>query len=168
MANRSRSRGKKIDYVHWHGVLGSFFTQSAGSIASLAAGALSTHPETLLRIRGEMTCWLDGTPATATAIDCAFGLLVVPGGTGTTVTSSPITDADAPWLWYERFTLANEEISADALHAPGMVSIRKVIDNKAMRIIRLDREIQLVFEQATLASAGDVNAVFNGRFLFGT
>ncbi len=94
---RQRSRaGKKIDYVHWHGVNAFFGSLSAGTAAQNVVGNLSTHPETLLRIRGNLLCSLNGVNAPGALTEVAVGILVVPGGTGTTVTSSPLTDSDAP------------------------------------------------------------------------
>ncbi len=90
----------------------------------------------------------------------------MPEGQSTTVVSSPITDDSAPWLWYTRFTLGYEEMVTDVVDVPGLSSYREVIDAKAMRVLRPDREVQLVFEQASVLSANNVNVVANFRGLF--
>ncbi len=165
MAHR-RSRVKKIEAVRWTRNHFFFGAQAAGSVALnfiTSADAI----DTVLRIRGEVTSWIDGNDAPPVGVDCALGLLVMPEGQGTTVLSSPITDENAPWLLYERWTLAYEEIVTDVIAAQGVLSFRKTIDNKAMRILRPDREVQIVFEQATVSGAGSVNCGFAASVLLG-
>ncbi len=165
---RARRSGKKIDFVHWHGAVPTSQARAAGTTGVQVAAALSTHPETLLRIRGNVLCYADATQAPGGLIDIGLGLIVVPGGTGTTVTQAPITDADAPWLWYDRFAIGYEEYVTDVIDLPVAAAYRSVIDNKAMRILRLDEEIQFVVENATLGAAMSVNVVASMRLLFGT
>ena len=166
-----RTRGrfqKKIDYTRWIGGQVSELAFSASAQGQTFVTAIANHTETLMRIRGELTGWLDATSAPGVAIDVACGLLVQPAGTGTGITSSPITDEQAPWLWYERFTLAYEEMVTDVVDVPQMTSVRITVDNKAMRIFRPDREIQFVAEQVTVGSATSCNVSFNGRLLLGS
>ncbi len=157
--------GKKIHYTHWTGLLGTAFGQAAGAIAT-NLGIAEHEPETLLRMRGNLACWLDGTTAPGVTLDVAVGVCAVPEGTSTTVLWSPITDSDAPWIWYERFIVSYEESVTDAI-AAGTQMFRAPIDNKAQRILR-NQELRLVIEQATLQSAGSINTVVSLRALFGT
>ncbi len=81
---------------------------------------------------------------------------------------NPLTDPEAPWLFYERFALGYEEMVTDVIDVPGITTFRKVIDNKAMRILPEGREVQLVTSNVTVLSAGSFNGVFGFRMLLGT
>ena len=155
-----------IDSTRWGGAVHSFLALAAGTAAQVMV--TDGRVETLLRIRGELVSWADGPDQPATAIDVAMGALVVQAGSGTTVIQSPITDPDAPWLFYERWMLGYEEMVTDVLDVPGITSFRKTIDSKAMRILREGREVQLVMEQATISGGAAVNTVLQMRVLLGT
>ena len=146
MAHRRRSGGheKVIDIIRWAGSNHISLGQTAGSIAQtfITDGAR----ETILRIRGELVVWMDNAAATAALIDVAIGLLVVQAGSGTMVIQAPITDPEAPWLLYERMTIGYEEMVTDVIDVPQLTAVRRVIDNKAMRILKPGREVQLVIE----------------------
>ena len=169
MGHQRSSRGrheKVIDILRWSGSNHLSQGQSAGSIAQTYISDGST--ETLMRIRGELTCWLDATSATPLGVECAVGALVVQAGSGTTVIQNPITDPDAPWLFYERFTIGYEEMVTDVIDIPQLTMFRKTIDSKAMRILRPGREVQLVFTNSTLIAATAVNFSFSNRTLLGS
>ncbi len=161
-----RRSGKKIDFVHWTGFNDTFNALAAGSVAK-TLGLAAHEPETLLRIRGSLLAYVDGTQAPGGQVKVGVGIILVPEGTATTVLWSPITDSDAPWIWYDSFHLGYEEYVTDVIDAPGAAGYRSVIDNKAMRITR-NQEIQLVVEQATTATAMAINGGVMGRFLSGT
>ena len=166
MSNQRARHAKKIETVHW--TYGSFAsnTLSAGTVAGTVLGAQHL-PETLLRIRGEWVSYLDGTSAPAVEISVGVGIILVPEGTGTTVLWSPITDGDAPWIWTDHATLAYEEMVTDVVGIQGLMMVRRIVDNKAMRRIR-NQELQFVIENATIGSAKAVNTAFSGRFLAGS
>ncbi len=170
MANsRSRTRrheGKVVDVLRWAGSNHFVSALAGGSIAQTFITDGAT--ETIMRIRGELTAWFDNAAAPARTVDVAVGALVVQAGSGTTVIQAPITDPDAPWLFYERFTLGYEEMVLDVIDVPIMSGVRKTIDNKAMRILRPGREVQLVFQQATLSGAQGVNISWSNRTLLGS
>ena len=138
---------------------------SAGTSALTLVSA-GIREETLLRARGQLLAYLDGIQAPGTGILVGIGLIVMPQGTSTTVTSSPISDPDAPWLYISRFFLGYEEYVTDVIDAVGAPVYRETVDNKAMRIIRSDREIQLVVENVTTFGAASVNIAFDARLLF--
>ena len=163
---RSRGEGKVIDSTRWGGSNHSFLALGAGSAAQtfITDGTV----ETLLRIRGELVVWVDATQVPPKQVDVAVGMLVVQAGSGTTVIQKPITDPDAPWLLFERFTIGYEEMVTDVIDVPGLAISRRTIDNKAMRILREGREVQLVVEQATINGAGFVNISFGSRVLLGS
>jgi len=164
MPGRRRS-GKKIDFVHW--------SYGSGNVQALSAAAAAVNvfpalhePETLLRLRGECICYIDGAQAPGVLSAQGVGLILVPEGTGTTVLWSPIVDGDAPWIWVWYPQLGYEEAVVDAVDVPAISGARMVIDNKAMRIIR-NQEIQMVCENATVKSAVGVNTSMQVRALTG-
>ncbi len=161
-----RRSGKKIDFVHWTPFSSGVAALSSGSSA-VTMQAAQHDPETLMRIRGEYTAFLDAAGAPSRSILVTAGLILVPEGTGTTVLWSPFTDGDAPWIWYDSSLLAYEEMVTDVVDIPLMTASRRVIDNKAMRIIR-NQEVQFVVENTTIGSAASCNARVAGRVLSGT
>ncbi len=163
---RLRSRGqKKLDHTRWDNSNGIFGT-SAGA-AAFEFSAVGTEPATLLRIRGEVAAWVDGTQAPAKAALISYGIILVPEGTGTTVLFDPFLDANAPWLLYGQGVIAYEEMVTDVVDVPGVTSFRHVIDNKAMRIIRPDVEMQFVVTNTTIGGALGVNLNVGLRWLIG-
>ena len=157
--------GKKIQYTHW--TYGSFkFEAISAGVAGVTLFSAIHEPETVLRFRGEWVAHLDSvaTPGLATA--ATVGMILVPEGTGTTVLWSPVTDGDAPWMWWDVIHMAYEEYVVDVIHDTQMTSGRRVIDSKAMRIAR-NQEVQIVLENVTLGSADAVNVYGSGRCLVG-
>ncbi len=164
---RSNSRHtKSIEDTRWAGATHTALALSAGTVAqTMVTDGLK---ETILRIRGELTATIDGAQSPGKLISCAVGALVVQAGSGTTVIQAPITDPDAPWLFYERFVIGYEEMVIDVVDVPGLSVFRKTIDNKAMRILREGREVQLVFQNSTISGATSANINFVFRMLLGT
>ncbi len=160
---RTRGGGRRAD-LRWTLGGASGLAIGAGTSASTIVTQGVTS-QTLMRVRGNLLCYLDGVQAPGTLVRCAAGFITVPGGLGTTVVSSPITDGDAPWLWFESWALGYEEYVTDVVDAVGASVYRAVIDSKAMRIIRPDQEVQFVFEQATVGDPGSVNIRVDARFL---
>jgi len=158
--------GKKIHYTHWTGFEATFLALGAGSSAATVGAALH-EPETLLRTRGSLVCYVDAVQAPSAMAQVAIGIIPVPEGTGTTVLWSPITDSDAPWLYYSRFVVGWEEGVTDVIEVAGLGIYRETVDSKAQRILR-NQETQCVIEQTTLNGAVSVNATLTGRFLSGT
>jgi len=161
-----RRSGKKIDFVHWTPFSNVNLAQAAGSVAKTILAA-QHEPETLMRLRGNSTSFLDGVQAPGGAALIAMGIIAVPEGTGTTVLWSPTTDGDAPWIWINSFLLAYEELVTDVIDVPQLASIRAVIDNKSMRILR-NQELQFVVENSTVGTAVSINSHVAGRILSGT
>ncbi len=170
MGNRSRShraRGDKvIDVLRWGGSHLQFGSQAAGTAALTFITDGAT--ETLLRIRGEVLCYLDAAQAPTAQIKVAIGALVVQAGSGTTVINAPTTDPDAPWLFYETFDLAYEEMVTDVIDIPLITAVRLKVDSKAMRILRPGREVQMVVENTSIQSAASFNLGFSSRVLLGS
>ncbi len=168
MAHRRSNRGfdKVIDDVRWAGANHLFAALAAGSSAQTMV--TDGDRETVMRIRGELVAYIDGVQAPGTLIQVGIGALVVQAGSSTTVIQELLGDADAPWLFYERFTLGYEEYVTDVIDCPGITSFRKSIDSKAMRILREGREVQLVVANLTLLTAAAMNLSFNFRMLLGS
>ncbi len=168
MAHGRGRFAKKIDAVHWTLFQEASVAQAAGSVGFMALAAQHL-PETLLRIRGEWAASFSGSLANSRGVAVVAGLICVPEGTGTTVLWSPITDGDAPWVWWDALQLLYEEQVTDVVASQVANSGRRVIDSKAMRKSR-NMELQLVVEQATISglAAANINATFTGRVLAGS
>jgi len=161
MARRRTGFQKKIDTVHW--TYGSFATGSlgTGSIVGELVLAAQHLPETLLRIRGEWAARLEGLQPSSVGASVSAGLILVPEGTGATVLWSPITDGDAPWIWWDTFNLMYEEYVSDATWSSQTSDGRRVIDSKAMRKVR-NTELQAVVENAPIPGSTGVSCGFAG------
>ncbi len=165
MANRFRTQ-RKIGWKHWTGFTGGATGFAAGTIGVMLAAA-QHEPETILRTRGQLLAYVDGTQAPGGLTSVGMGMAIVPEGTGTTVLWSPITDADAPWFWYTRFHLGYEEMVTDVVDVPAVSGYREAIDSKAMRKGPQSTEVQLVIESVTALTAVAINLLISGRFLTG-
>ncbi len=161
-----RRSGKKIDFTHWTYGSATATALSAGAAAVTLFSAIHLS-ETFLRFRGEWTAYLDSTSAPGIGLAVTAGMILVPEGTGTTVLWDPVVDGDAPWMWWDTFHLGYEEMVTDVVDIPGITFGRRVIDSKAMRIVR-NQEVQVVFNNATILSADAVNVQLSGRSLSGT
>ena len=148
---------------HWTQYLSSTLALAAGTVGVNVAAAQHDR-ETILRTRGNLFAQLDGVNVPGVGIIVSVGMVLVPEGTGTTVLWSPQTDGDAPWFWYESFTLFYEEAVTDVVAYPGGGTFRSVMDSKAMRKMR-NQEVQMVVENTTFGIAGEVNLAISGRFL---
>ncbi len=161
-----RRSGKKIDFLHW--TVGALDVQShaAGNVATTVLGAQHL-PETIMRIRGEVTVFKEGVSAPSLGAIITMGLVLVPEGTGTTVLWNPFTDGEAPWIWWSTAFIGYEEAVVDVVDYPGITSARQVIDSKAMRINK-NMELQFVVENTTTIAALSVNVQGAVRVLSGT
>ena len=158
------ARRKRAANLHWTLISGRFGAQAAGT-AALTLVAAAHIRETCIRMRGTLSAFIDAVQVPGREILISVGVVLVPEGTGTTVLWSPFTDGDAPWMYWSSFVLAYEEMVTDVIDVGNMTSYREVIDNKAMRIVRPDTEIQLVVENTTLGTAAPANVNFVARAL---
>ena len=166
MARRRSGHVKKIDNLIWDDASANSLVQSAGVVAANYFG-VGTLPTTLLRIRGNLLCYVDGTPDPGDLTQMNVGIILVPEGSGTTAQYSPVADGNAPWLYYSSFGVGYEEGVVNILAYSDLAVYREVIDNKAMRRVRPDVEAQIVFESTTIGSAVAVNTLVSTRFLQG-
>ncbi len=167
MARRRSGFQKKIDHVAWDGFSLTQNALAAGIAAQTFLTQALDRPVTSMRIRGTAWGFVDGLEAPGVSATISMGIIKVPEGTGSTVVYDPVADDKAPWLWYTSFHLAYEEYVTDVIDCPGMTSYREVIDNKAMRIVRPDEELQFVVENTTVVGALSANVGITGRSLNG-
>ncbi len=166
MARGRRRGGKKIDFLRWIGANDTFDAQSAGSAAKNFFS--QTLPLTIMRTRGELICYVDGVSAPGALVEIGVGLIVVPEGSSTTVTVSPLTDPEADWFYYSRFHIGYEEMVTDVIAVQTIQGYREVVDNKAMRRMGSTEEVQVVVENITRQTAEAVNISLGLRLLLGT
>ncbi len=159
-------RVKKIDNLIWDLHTSASLALAAGSVGVAFVG-VGTQPATLLRMRGEILYWVDGTQAPGGAIQVFSGIVKVPEGSGTDVAYDPFNDGNAPWIWFSCISLGYEEMVTDVVAVQGAQFARVGIDNKAMRRIRPDEELQLVHRNVTTGTAMAVNISTTVRLLQG-
>ena len=154
---------KKIDTVHWT------VTNPVESVL-VGAGTVGINlapaqhlPETLLRLRGGLSIGLAGGLTAGSGLEVGVGIILVPEGTSTTVLWSPLTDGDAPWIWWGSYSLEYNEYVADVIARQITPEVRVVVDSKAMRKIR-NTELQMVIERVAITGLTAVNASVLGRF----
>ncbi len=102
-------------------------------------------PNTLLRIRGTVFAQLDAGAVDEKAM-IAFGITIVktPAFTaGAASVPSPVTEADADWLWQGYISLSS---LAEAAIAPNFLAGNVEIDSKAMRKLSTGDSIIMVGE----------------------
>ncbi len=167
MARRRSGFQKKIDSVFWSLSNGSSVAQSAGSVGVQFA-SVGTAPTTLMRMRGRVLAYADGAQAPPSGpILLSMGIIKVPEGTGSTVLYDPAADGNAPWIWFDTIILGYEEMVTDAIDVPVATGQRLIVDNKAMRRIRPDEELQFVVTNTTIGTALTSNLAYQIRWLQG-
>ena len=164
----ARARTKKIDNVFWGSSGAGFLAVGAGSDAGFNAIGVGTQAATLLRVRGSFRAWLDGVQDPGVSIVLVqAGLILVPEGSGVTVQYSPASDSNAPWLYYTSGIISYEESVANVIAISGLDMFEDRIDNKAMRRIRPDVEVQFVVSNTAIQGTAAINAAFGVRILQG-
>jgi len=164
---RARSRfPKKMDNLIWDGTFLRFSAIGSGSTA-LQFSSVGTQPTTLLRLRGNISVIVDGLEAPAVAARATWGLIKVPDGSATTVQYDPVADVNAPWIYWGSAVIGYEEYVTDVIDCPGISSYREVVDNKAMRRIRPDEELQWVLTNTTVDGGLSLNHDVSIRWLQG-
>ncbi len=165
---RGRSRATRLT-KRWVGFStgASGLGLSAGSVGQVVVAA-SGFLDTILRTRGQLIAWLDGVQGPAPFIDVGVGLIIMSEGAAAGATfPAPLTDENADWFFYSRFSIGYEEMVVDVVDVPQISAYREMIDSKAMRKGPPDTEIVAVIEQATIQGSATVNVQLAGRFLLG-
>ena len=145
---------------------------SAVSVAGLAqaantqvAGAITnpvTFPRTLLRLRGELYVSVDGAETGGDLMQLTVGIKVIEVDLAGSILSTPFSDAEDDWLWWDTTFVGLEVSGNDAVSRTS----RKIVDNKAMRRMKPDQVLAMVVESTTISVGSVVNTLFNGRALF--
>ncbi len=165
---RGRSRATRLS-KRWLGFSSgtAFLAQGAGSVGTVVASPTSVL-DTIMRTRGSVVSFVDGVDEPGALSEIAIGMIILQEGSiavgGFPI---PITDDNADWFWYTRFTLGYEEPVLNVISVQTVSGYREVIDSKAMRKGALDTEIGLCFEQVSLGTDVGSNTVVNGRWLLG-
>ncbi len=156
--------GRRTDY-EW-----TSFGTSALALAANGTAAVAFHTflqtNTVYRIRGELLCWLDAGQAAGDVMRVGVGIQVGMEDIDTTVLTSPLADTDVPWMWSYFGHLAAESQTAGADLA-GLSFARIPIDTKAMRRVKNQQVLQVVFETVTVGGAEVCNFAVAGRVLTG-
>ena len=122
----------------------------------------SETAETLVRVRGDVALWLDSTGATIGDLAVlAWGVIRSASGSSD-VGVSPLTEGGANWLAYGIATLGVEEITQ--LGVSGLSMLRFEVDSKAMRKLRENESLYVVFESVNISGspAGNVSFALRG------
>ncbi len=165
----ARSRpGKTIDNLRWAGGTSMTFSGISAGSSALTALSAGVPRETIMRTRGDVTAYLDGTTGPGVGVVVSMGLVLVPEGHGTTGIWDPFNDAEAPWFWYQEVFLGYEEMVTDVIDVPTLTGHRIIVDSKAMRRANVDEEVQFVMTNTTSLVADSVNVSANFRFLLGS
>ncbi len=166
MADRARGRGRKTD-LRWLLTAFTSLNQSAGSAAQAELTVEGISSETLFRIRGNWRTWLDTSASSAgDVVRVAIGILLQQSGA--TATSLPLTDGEAPWVFFDVVTLGTESAVGAGAATLGVSSHLAVVDNKAMRRIKPNQTFVCVVETTDVIGAPVINTVFDGRMLVGS
>ncbi len=159
-----RGSGRRSDY-QWLGGFG-----STGAIAEAVVInnlVQSNVAGTLVRSRGEVILSIDG-PADGDKIVIGCGLMIASDAQvvgGIAGFPSPIGATDADWLWHSFVPLQSQSATQD--QALGDQVARLVIDSKAMRKVKQNDNVVIVFDGDQQSGTPVVDATFGVRFLFG-
>ncbi len=148
-SNFSGRRGRTIDFKSWSAIPSVTITTTGAATLS-GAGLSFAIPATILRMRGEILFYLDGAADTSRqVIAAAIGLISTDAFTlGSTAFPDPLADVGFPWLWYSAVSLSNDLDSVgDVIDAA--VAVRLQVDSKAMRKVKPDETLVVVFQTST-------------------
>ncbi len=163
---RGRRSGRPNDY-DWEMARGSSLGTAVNVITQFES-FVSDTAETLVRVRGEVLVWLDLSGSAAGDV-MVFAWGIVRSASGSTdVGVSPITEGGANFLAYGICTLGTEiaiGTAGDGNVRNGIAMKRFEIDSKAMRKLRENESIYMIFETADVVGAPVTNAGFAIRAL---
>ena len=143
------SRGRPNDY-DWELARGTDLGRASGAIVQFEAFASDTA-ETLMRLRGDVMIALNsGTDAVGDCLVVAWGVVRSASGSAD-VGVSPITEGGANWLAYGVATLFTED--AVNVGVTGTPMKRWDVDSKAMRKLRENESLYVIFESADVVGA---------------
>ena len=123
---------------------------------------------TVARIRGTWNAWHDHSAAAATSsmmVACGITLVSTKSATvGSTALSSPLTNIEWPWLWWDATVVGTEVVTAVGVESA--TCSNRMIDSKAMRKVPPAHTMVFVIETGpALEGAPDANIAFALRIL---
>ena len=161
---RAVSGGRQTDY-DWELSRGTDLARASGSIVQFEA-FLADSAETLMRLRGDVSISLAASGATqGDVLVAAYGVIRSASGSSD-VGVSPLTEGGANWLLYGVTTLILEAAVNNSL-GQGLAIMRWQADSKAMRRLRENESLYVVFESADISGAPVANYTFALRGLTG-
>ena len=162
--SRNRFSARLKNRYQWELSIGSFGALAAGQ-EELQFSTVGVLQSTLVRMRGEIIGYVDAAQVPGGLATVTYGIAVVEEGAQSGTRWAPVADANAPWLLYGTATIGYEEMVTDVIDVNGLTMFRHVIDNKAMRILRPDQEMQFVVENTTVLTAISINLAYSLRWL---
>jgi len=159
---RQRRAGRPNDY-DWELSRGISENLAVTQIVQFEAFFAGTA-ETLVRVRGEVAAGLDSVGSAAgDGMQFAWGL--IRGASGSSdVGVSPITEGGANWLAYGICTLFTN-VAVGTVGGSVQEAKRFEVDSKAMRKMRENESLYLVWETVNITGAPAINAYFTLRAL---
>ncbi len=133
----------------------------------MGTSTLSASAGTLVRSRGEIVLSIDG-PADGDKHVVGVGLMVASDAQvagGIAGFPSPIGATDADWFWHSFVPLQSQSATQD--QALGDQVARVIIDSKAMRKVKQNDNLVIVFDGDQQSGTPVTDATFGVRFLVG-
>ena len=162
MARARRSGGRRADYT-W--ILGTGHVNGLSTTQAFDSMTTVLRSSTLVRTRGEIHVGMDPGAIDDTMV-VGVGLIVATDqaiAAGAASLPSPIDDGDADWLWHGLFGLhAATIVSGDDWIGQ---SSRREIDSKAMRKVKQNDNLVVVYDSSVLAGSPTADVVIGARFL---
>ena len=163
MPRPRQARGRPTDY-DWELSFGNDLARAAGAIVQFEIFTSDTA-ETLMRVRGDIMVALDISGASnGDALLVAWGVIRSAAGSSD-VGVSPITEGGANFLAYGVAHLIAE--STLNLGLDGSAMLRWDVDSKAMRKLRENESLYLIFQSVDVVGAPLANYTFALRGLTG-
>ena len=163
MGRQRVSRGRPNDY-DWELSRGTDLARASGQVVQFEA-FISDTAETLMRFRGDVIITLDSAGQTlGDVLVVGWGLIRSASGSSD-VGVSPLFEGGAPWLAYGVATLSNESAAIESLGLSGASMLRWDVDSKAMRKLRENESIYVIFESVSVSGSPNANYAFALRGL---
>ena len=136
----------------------------------LGAGVALTleSKATVIRLRGQLDCYLIAAAAASDAFVCALGVGIVSNDAfqiGVTAMPEPIGDSSWPgWLYHHHFSLLQRTATEDNIFGGG-TGYRLEVDSKAMRKIGQNEVLTAILDVVELGTGPAMEVAFNSRIL---
>ena len=163
MANRRAvSRRAPKRRTKWEGAIVDISDLDASPAITtpiIAESLLESDPNsTIVRIRGNLICWNDSTSNAGAMATVGVGIFladIAQVTVGISAMPLPFGAIGSDWLYWDAFTVG-EQVTNQA-DANGLSFDRHIVDNKAMRKVKSNQQLQMVTELATAEGTPVVN-----------